>query len=78
MAARAWWSNPGEAAHRGVENSHSPGVKARGGGHLRLVCGPEYTAEDTSAGCAGVASGHIRALALREYALESEPVDPRL
>jgi protein phosphatase len=86
-AATAWWQEltasggegmvvkPAETVHRGPKGLAQPGLKCRGQEYLRIIYGPEYTAERNLARLRSRNVGHKRALALREYALGIEALE---
>jgi protein phosphatase len=86
-AAIAWWQEltatggegmvvkPAETVHRGPKGLAQPGLKCRGQEYLRIIYGPEYTAERNLARLRSRSVGHKRALALREYALGIEALE---
>jgi protein phosphatase len=86
-AATAWWEDltdgggegmvvkPVEVVHMGRRGLTQPAVKCRGPEYLRIIYGPEYTAEANLARLRSRGLGHKRALALREFALGMEALD---
>lgn len=64
-----------ETVHRGERGIAQPGIKVRGREYLRIIYGPEYTADDNLARLRERGLGHKRALALREYALGIEALE---
>jgi protein phosphatase len=86
-AAIAWWRDltaaggegmvvkPADAIHRGPKGLAQPGVKCRGPEYLRLVYGPEYSAEHNLSRLRSRSLGHKRSLALREFALGIEGLE---
>jgi protein phosphatase len=86
-AAIAWWLGltaaggegmvvkPADAIHRGPKGLVQPGVKCRGPEYLRLIYGPEYSAEHNLARLRSRSLGHKRSLALREFALGIEGLE---
>jgi protein phosphatase len=86
-AAVAWWQEltdqggegmvvkPVEVAHRGSRGLTQPGIKCRGREYLRIIYGPEYTAEQHLSRLRSRGLGHKRALALREFALGIEALE---
>jgi protein phosphatase len=86
-AAIAWWLGltadggegmvvkPADAIHQGPKGLAQPGVKCRGPEYLRLVYGPEYSAEHNLARLRSRSLGHKRSLALREFALGIEGLE---
>jgi protein phosphatase len=85
--AIAWWRDltaaggegmvvkPADAIHRGPKGLAQPGVKCRGPEYLRLIYGPEYSAERNLARLRSRSLGHKRSLALREFALGIEGLE---
>ncbi len=83
-AATAWWHDltaaggegmvvkPAGVVHRGPKGLAQPGIKCRGPEYLRLIYGPEYSAEGNLARLRSRSLGHKRSLALREFALGIE------
>ena len=57
---------------RGRRGLVQPAVKCRGREYLRIIYGPEYTADEHLERLRGRALGRKRSLALREYALGLE------
>jgi protein phosphatase len=86
-AATAWWQEltavggegmvvkPAEVVHRGPKGLVQPGIKCRGPEYLRIIYGPEYTAERNLTRLRSRNVGHKRALALREFALGIEALE---
>jgi protein phosphatase len=86
-AATTWWQEltaaggegmvvkPAEVVHRGPKGLVQPGIKCRGPEYLRIIYGPEYTAERNLARLRSRNVGHKRALALREFALGIEALE---
>ena len=86
-AAVAWWEQltgrggegmvvkPVEVIHRGPKGLTQPGIKCRGPEYLRIIYGPEYTAEHNLARLRSRGLGHKRSLALREFALGIEGLE---
>ncbi|HET7490079.1 MAG TPA: polynucleotide kinase-phosphatase [Acidimicrobiales bacterium] len=86
-AAVAWWEQltesggegmvvkPVEVVHRGPGGLAQPGVKCRGREYLRIIYGPEYTADENLARLRARRLGHKRSLALREFALGIEALE---
>jgi protein phosphatase len=66
---------PAEVVHRGPKGLVQPGIKCRGPEYLRIIYGPEYTAERNLARLRSRNVGHKRALALREFALGIEALE---
>jgi protein phosphatase len=83
-AATAWWEEltaaggegmvvkPTEVVHRGPKGLAQPGIKVRGREYLRIIYGPEYTAERHLSRLRARGLGHKRSLAVREFALGIE------
>jgi protein phosphatase len=83
-AATAWWEEltssggegmvvkPVDVIHRGPKGVTQPGIKCRGREYLRIIYGPEYTAEQHLSRLRSRGLGHKRSLALREFALGIE------
>jgi protein phosphatase len=86
-AAVAWWEEltgrggegmvvkPVEVIHRGSKGLTQPGIKCRGPEYLRIIYGPEYTAEANLTRLRSRGLGHKRSLALREFALGIEALE---
>jgi len=86
-AATAWWQEltaaggegmvvkPAEVVHRGPRGLAPPGIKCRGPEYLRIIYGPEYTAERHLARLRSRNVSHKRALAVREFALGIEALE---
>ena len=86
-AATAWWEEltagggegmvvkPVDVVHRGAKGLTQPGIKCRGPEYLRIIYGPEYTAEANLARLRSRGLGHKRSLALREFALGIEALE---
>jgi protein phosphatase len=86
-AATAWWQEltaaggegmvvkPAEVVHRGPKGLVPPGIKCRGPEYLRIIYGPEYTAERHLARLRSRNVSHKRALAVREFALGIEALE---
>ncbi len=86
-AAVAWWEEmtgrggegmvvkPVGVVHRGPKGLAQPGIKCRGPEYLRIIYGPEYTAEANLTRLRSRGLGHKRSLALREFALGIEGLD---
>jgi PNKP adenylyltransferase domain, ligase domain len=60
---------------RGRRGLTQPAVKCRGREYLRIIYGPEYTAEENLRRLRPRALGAKRSLALREFALGVEALD---
>jgi protein phosphatase len=85
--ATAWWHDltgrggegmvvkPVEVIHRGPKGLTQPGIKCRGPEYLRIIYGPEYTAEQNLTRLRSRGLGHKRSLALREFALGIEGLE---
>ncbi|HTZ08159.1 MAG TPA: polynucleotide kinase-phosphatase [Acidimicrobiales bacterium] len=83
----AWWEEltggggegmvvkPLEVVHRGPRGLAQPGIKVRGREYLRIIYGPEYTAERHLSRLRSRGLGHKRSLALREFALGIEALE---
>lgn len=86
-AAIAWWEEltgrggegmvvkPVEVVHLGPRGLTQPGIKCRGPEYLRIIYGPEYTAESNLVRLRARGLGHKRSLALREFALGIEALE---
>jgi protein phosphatase len=86
-AAVAWWQaltegggegmvvKPAGVVHRGPRGLVQPGIKCRGPEYLRIVYGPEYSAERNLSRLRSRSVGHKRSLALREFALGIEALE---
>ena len=86
-AAVAWWEEltgrggegmvvkPVDVVHRGPKGLTQPGIKCRGPEYLRIIYGPEYTAEANLSRLRSRGLGHKRSLALREFALGIEALE---
>jgi protein phosphatase len=86
-AATAWWEEltgrggegmvvkPVDVVHRGAKGLTQPGIKCRGPEYLRIIYGPEYTAEANLVRLRERGLGHKRSLALREFALGIEALE---
>lgn len=86
-AATAWWEEhtgtggegmvvkPVDVVHRGRKGLTQPGIKCRGPEYLRIIYGPEYTAEGNLVRLRERGLGHKRSLALREFALGIEALE---
>ena len=86
-AATAWWQDltaaggegmvvkPADVVHRGPKGLAPPGIKCRGPEYLRIIYGPEYTAEPHLARLRSRNVSHKRALAVREFALGIEALE---
>lgn len=86
-AAIEWWEEltgrggegmvvkPVDVVHRGPKGLAQPGIKCRGPEYLRIIYGPEYTADANGARLRSRRLGHKRSLALREFALGIEALE---
>jgi len=86
-AATAWWEEltghggegmvvkPVDVVDRGPKGLTQPGIKCRGPEYLRIIYGPEYTAEVNLSRLRSRGLGHKRSLALREFALGIEALE---
>src|SRR6202022_3216902 len=87
IAAVAWWEQltgqggegmvvkPVDVVHRGPKGLTQPGIKCRGREYLRIIYGPEYTAEHRLSRLRSRGLGHKRSLALREFSLGIEALE---
>jgi polynucleotide kinase-phosphatase len=85
--ATRWWEDltsaggegmvvkPVDVVHRGPKGLAQPGIKVRGREYLRIVYGPEYTAERHLSRLRARGLGHKRSLAAREFALGIEALE---
>lgn len=85
--ATAWWEEltaaggegmvvkPIDPLQRGRRGLAQPGIKVRGREYLRIIYGPEYTAERHLSRLRARGLGHKRSLAIREYALGIEALE---
>lgn len=85
--ALAWWEaltsdggegmvvKPAESIVRGRRGLVQPGIKVRGPEYLRIIYGPEYTAEANLSRLRERGLGHKRSLAQREFALGIEALE---
>jgi protein phosphatase len=85
--AVAWWEEltaaggegmvvkPADVVHPGRHGPAQPGIKCRGREYLRIIYGPEYTAQSNLVRLRARSVGHKRSLALREFALGIEALD---
>ncbi len=83
----AWWTEltgqggegmvvkPMEFIHRGARGLSQPAVKCRGREYLRIIYGPEYTADVNLDRLRGRGLGRKRSLALGEFALGVEGLE---
>ncbi len=86
-AGTEWWEEmtsrggegmvvkPVDAVHRGPKGLAQPGIKVRGREYLRIIYGPEYTAERHLSRLRARGLGHKRSLAIREYSLGIEALE---
>ena len=86
-AATDWWRDltaagaegmvvkPVDVVHHGPFGLAQPGIKVRGPEYLRIIYGPDYTAEPNLTRLRRRGLGHKRALALREFALGIEALE---
>ncbi len=86
-AAIEWWEEltgrggegmvvkPVDVVHRGPKGLTQPGLKCRGPEYLRIIYGPEYTADANLSRLRSRGLGHKRSLALREFALGIEALE---
>jgi protein phosphatase len=87
VAAMSWWValteqggegmvvKPLDFVHRGTKGLSQPAVKCRGREYLRIIYGPDYTAETNLARLRRRGLGRKRALALGEFALGVEALE---
>jgi protein phosphatase len=66
---------PVQVVHRGPKGLVQPGIKCRGREYLRIIYGPEYTAERHLSRLRSRGLGLKRSLALREFALGIEALE---
>ena len=86
-AGVAWWEEltgrggegmvvkPLSFIHRGTRGLSQPAVKCRGREYLRIIYGPEYTAEENLSRLRSRGLGRKRSLALGEFALGVEGLE---
>ena len=86
-AATAWWEEttavggegmvvkPVDVIHHHKKGLTQPGIKCRGLEYLRIIYGPEYTAEHNLTRLRSRGLGHKRSLALREFSLGIEALE---
>jgi protein phosphatase len=86
-AGTRWWEEltaeggegmvvkPVDVVHRGPKGPVQPGIKCRGPEYLRIIYGPEYTAERHLSRLRQRGLGHKRSLAQREFALGIEALE---
>jgi protein phosphatase len=85
--ATTWWEEmtgsggegmvvkPVDVVHRGPKGLAQPGIKVRGREYLRIIYGPEYTAERHLSRLRARGLGHKRSLAVREFSLGIEALE---
>jgi len=61
--------------HKGPDGLAQPGIKVRGREYLRIIYGPEYTAERHLSRLRSRGLGRKRGLAIREFALGIESLE---
>src|SRR5581483_5855341 len=66
---------PSEVVHQTPRGLSQPAIKVRGPEYLRIIYGPEYTAEANLSRLRERGLGHKRSLALREFALGIEALE---
>ena len=66
---------PAATVHHTSRGVAQPGIKVRGQDYLRIIYGPEYTADANLTRLRERGLGHKRTLALREYALGIESLE---
>jgi protein phosphatase len=66
---------PADPVHKTQRGISQPGIKVRGPEYLRIIYGPEYTAEANLSRLRERGLGHKRSLALREFALGIEALE---
>ena len=83
----AWWEDltsrggegmvvkPSSFVHRGTRGLSQPAVKCRGPEYLRIIYGPDYTAQSNLARLRSRGLGRKRSLALGEFALGIEGLE---
>ena len=86
-AGTTWWETltakggegmvvkPARVVHRGPKGLAQPGIKCRGREYLRIIYGPEYTAERHLSRLRSRGLGLKRSLAQREFALGIEALE---
>ena len=86
-AGTAWWEEltlaggegmvvkPAQVVHRGPKGLVQPGIKCRGREYLRIIYGPEYTAQRHLSRLRSRGLGLKRSLAQREFALGIEALE---
>ncbi|MGH8979555.1 MAG: polynucleotide kinase-phosphatase, partial [Acidimicrobiales bacterium] len=86
-AGIAWWEEmtsrggegmvvkPVDVVRRGPKGLAQPGIKVRGREYLRIIYGPEYTAERHLSRLRARGLGHKRSLAIREFSLGIEALE---
>ncbi len=87
QAGTLWWQEltasggegmvvkPAAAVQAGPRGLVQPGIKCRGREYLRIIYGPEYTAELNLSRLRDRGLGHKRSLALREFCLGIEALE---
>ncbi|HVX60701.1 MAG TPA: polynucleotide kinase-phosphatase, partial [Pirellulales bacterium] len=85
--ATRWWTElterggegmvvkPHACIFQGAQGLAQPAVKCRGREYLRIIYGPDYTAEENLARLRSRGLGHKRSMALREFALGIEGLE---
>ncbi len=85
--ATTWWEEltaaggegmvvkPIDVVHKGPDGLAQPGIKVRGREYLRIIYGPEYTAERHLSRLRSRGLGRKRGLAIREFALGIESLE---
>ena len=66
---------PYNVVHRGPKGLAQPGIKCRGREYLRIIYGPEYTAQRHLSRLRSRGLGHKRSLAIREFSLGIEALE---
>jgi protein phosphatase len=66
---------PVDVVHRSARGLTQPGMKCRGPEYLRIIYGPEYTAEANLSRLRSRGLGRKRSLAVREFALGIEALE---
>jgi protein phosphatase len=87
QAGISWWEEitaaggegmvvkPAQVIQRGRRGLAQPGIKCRGREYLRIIYGPEYTAQPNLDRLRSRGLGHKRSLALREFTLGIEALE---
>ncbi len=87
QAGTDWWQEltaaggegmvvkPAAGVHLGPRGLAQPGIKCRGREYLRIIYGPEYTAEHNLSRLRSRGLGHKQSLALREFSLGIEALE---